>query len=38
MDRLAQTLQRMKGQQLSVHTLERPTPLCPAADETLANG
>ena len=26
MDRLAQTLQRMKGQQLSVHTLERPTP------------
>ena len=26
MDRLAQTLQRMKGQQLSVHMLERPTP------------
>lgn len=26
MERLAQTLQRMKGQQLSVHTLERPTP------------
>lgn len=26
MARLAQTLQRMKGQQLSVHTLERPTP------------
>ena len=26
MGRLAQTLQRMKGQQLSVHTLERPTP------------
>jgi len=26
MDRLAQTLQRMKGQQLSVHTLQRPTP------------
>ncbi|WP_291517041.1 ligase-associated DNA damage response DEXH box helicase [Acidovorax sp.] len=26
MARLAQTLQRMKGQQLSVHMLERPTP------------
>jgi ATP-dependent Lhr-like helicase len=26
MDRLARTLQRMKGQQLSVHTLQRPTP------------
>lgn len=26
MDRLAQTLQRMKDQQLSVHTLQRPTP------------
>jgi ATP-dependent Lhr-like helicase len=26
MERLARTLQRMKGQQLAVHTLQRPTP------------